>query len=553
MVLFISAYYPESSTLQQLINQSVLGQGRSLLITQQVLWAVLYLHSQEIIHKDIKPDNILMLPGDRALLIDFGLATQQTETFQADEALKGTECYMAPEIAGGQKHDGRVDVWSTICTLLCMISGHPPWSQRFKGVRIKIYIIAMSQAPLEDIPPNAHPRMRRFLQQTLVKDFLERPTAAQALELLPLDIVEETFNCLAVAVETEAESEPMEVSAAIPDDVLAGPLTPWTPRGPEDGLPQFPPSPAARPDSRLVENEMSLSHLFISPEDREEQRGVDASGADEDMYGPPSDVDGPEIFNDGAIQDRSLGSRSGTSSVGGRKLPRQPSCNAANFDLPWPIRGDFGGASQAAASFMQDEPANPSGTSAASASFELQPMSLSGSSRDFHSISTAHARIAEAGWLPSLEGIPRDEPDIGGAGAAAAIDTSGVDTNSPRHSAEDMASVTDTAESVSSAISFGSVINIYAEGARLMRMKVDLDFTARQLVKEIVRQPDYLQSKLKEKEFTLCWQASQGAIDLHHTFGRGEHHVVAVATSAVGVWLWRSNCNGQITLATQAE
>ncbi|XP_038044345.1 myosin light chain kinase, smooth muscle-like [Patiria miniata] len=554
MVTFISGYEPGSRTLQSVINQAVLGQGRALRIMGQVLQALAYLHSRQIVHKDIKTDNLLILPGarDRVKVIDFGLATRLTAPEHTDDVLKGTECYMSPEIAGGEAYDARTDVWSSGCTFVCMISGHPPWSQRFKGVPTKLYVIAVSGPPLEDIPHNTDPRVRCFIEQTLKKDFQKRPTAAQAWQILPLDIAEELENTLAIEHD-EPEPEPMDVQRDIPEDAFPGPLTPWTPRGPQDGFRPFPqrqdPPPANRPAP-----DMSLSFLFIpgDGEPRQDKRSdvpnSEMEVDEEDMYGPPPDLDSPETFVKDAFKARPSEVSSGTSSVNPRSVARQLSLNAANFESPF--NGHLKDAqqnSQATSSFMLDTAGNPFGFNGDSQSFELEPMSLGGSLEECHSISTAHALMFEASQMPSLENALWNEADVAGA---AGFDTSGVDTNSPGLSAEDQhfASLTETVQSTSTAVPGGIVAVVGIEGKEPFRMRLKPDYSGRELAEAIVGLQHYKDSKLAMRAFTLCWKDTGDVLHLNHTFGCGEHQLVAVAAPEGDDWpWWRINNSGRIT------
>jgi serine/threonine-protein kinase len=105
---------------------------RSLAITRAVGAALAYAHAKGVVHRDIKPDNIL-LEGGRVLVADFGVAravSEMHEKLTATGIVVGTPVYMSPEQASGEKEiDGRTDQYALASILYEMVSGEAP----FKG------------------------------------------------------------------------------------------------------------------------------------------------------------------------------------------------------------------------------------------------------------------------------------------------------------------------------------------------------------------------------------------------------------------------------------
>ena len=123
----------EGPTLRQRLDaEGQLSLDECLRVIRDVCGALSYAHGQGIVHRDVKPENIL-LAGEHSLVTDFGIA--QALTAAAGEKLTetgiavGTPAYMSPEQAGGAARvDGRADVYAVGCVLYEMLAGTPPFT-----------------------------------------------------------------------------------------------------------------------------------------------------------------------------------------------------------------------------------------------------------------------------------------------------------------------------------------------------------------------------------------------------------------------------------------
>ena len=192
----------------------------ALRITREVAEALEYAHRQGVVHRDVKPENILLAEG-QALLADFGIAraAQSTggDTRTATGITIGTPAYMSPEQAGGEGEvDNRSDVYSLGCVLYEMLAGSPPYPGRSLMAAIANRIEGPPR-PIEQLRPEL---------PTQVKQVLER-----ALAFDPRDRFE-TAGRFAQAVDT-ASTQPGEPSAwSPPAPVAASPEPPApTPSG----------------------------------------------------------------------------------------------------------------------------------------------------------------------------------------------------------------------------------------------------------------------------------------------------------------------------------
>jgi len=148
-VLYIAMRYVQGEDLATLIGrEGPLPSGRAVSICSQIAEALDEAHETGLVHRDVKPGNILIAKGDRAYLSDFGLIrrskleTGLTKTGQ----FMGTIDYCAPEQIRGEEVDGRTDVYSLGCVLYECLAGAPPFVRETE--------IATLYAHLEEPPPS---------------------------------------------------------------------------------------------------------------------------------------------------------------------------------------------------------------------------------------------------------------------------------------------------------------------------------------------------------------------------------------------------------------
>ena len=129
-VHFIVMEYVEGRTLADyLAGGGRIMPDRAIEVAEAVCGALSAAHAQGVIHRDIKPGNIMLTPAGQVKVADFGIArmTMTAETVAQTAAVLGTASYLSPEQAQGQPVDGRSDIYSLGCVLYEMVTGRPPF------------------------------------------------------------------------------------------------------------------------------------------------------------------------------------------------------------------------------------------------------------------------------------------------------------------------------------------------------------------------------------------------------------------------------------------
>jgi hypothetical protein len=110
-----------------LAREQVLPAQKALKLAEEVAEALHYAHAQGVIHRDIKPGNILVTEDGHAKIADFGIAKLNLAHFTLPGRVLGTPAYMAPEQLSGEGVDGRSDLFSLGVILYAMVTGHSPF------------------------------------------------------------------------------------------------------------------------------------------------------------------------------------------------------------------------------------------------------------------------------------------------------------------------------------------------------------------------------------------------------------------------------------------
>jgi TolB-like protein len=145
-----------------------LPEGEAVAIAIQVADALVAAHAQGVIHRDLKPQNVMITPEGRAIVLDFGIARAAdlaSEDVTRTAAVSGTPSAMSPEQARGEKVDARTDVFSFGALLYGMLSGRDPFAARTSADAIAA-VLGYDPPPLAQVSPE----LARIVHKCLEKD-----------------------------------------------------------------------------------------------------------------------------------------------------------------------------------------------------------------------------------------------------------------------------------------------------------------------------------------------------------------------------------------------
>jgi eukaryotic-like serine/threonine-protein kinase len=183
---FIVFEYVEGENLKELLDrEGPLSPEEAIDVGVQVARGLSFAHSQGLVHRDVKPQNVLLDGDGRAKVTDFGIARSlDVEGVTITGTVMGTSNYIAPEQARGQPVDDQTDVYSLGCVLYELLAGEVPYGgENFVSVAMRH--VNDPVPSVGDARPDVPPRLDDAIQRAMAKDHRERfeSMAAFAAEL----------------------------------------------------------------------------------------------------------------------------------------------------------------------------------------------------------------------------------------------------------------------------------------------------------------------------------------------------------------------------------
>ncbi|XP_053375553.1 serine/threonine-protein kinase 36-like isoform X2 [Mercenaria mercenaria] len=161
--------YAEGELFQILEDDGNLPEEQVQQIAAQLVSALYYLHSHRILHRDMKPQNILLGKGGIVKLCDFGFARAMSFNTLVLTSIKGTPLYMSPELVEEKPYDHTADLWALGCILYELFTGTPPFYTNSIFQLVSLII----KDPVK-WPKNMSPMFKDFLQGVLTKNPRQR-------------------------------------------------------------------------------------------------------------------------------------------------------------------------------------------------------------------------------------------------------------------------------------------------------------------------------------------------------------------------------------------
>ena len=181
--IYMAMEWVEGTTLRKILDdRRKIPEERAIKIAVGVCEALEYIHAHGVIHRDLKPDNILVDEQDGIKLIDFGIAGDAAArrlTFAKLTKAMGTPDYVAPEQVKGKRGDARSDIYALGIMLYEMVTGEVPFggSNALTAINLRL---AKDPEPPRDINAEISPQLQEIIYRALERDPTNRyPTARE--------------------------------------------------------------------------------------------------------------------------------------------------------------------------------------------------------------------------------------------------------------------------------------------------------------------------------------------------------------------------------------
>ena len=178
-VYYAMSFVDGETLAQRVQTRGPLSASDGTRVLREVAWALGYAHGQGLVHRDVKPDNILLEHASgRAIVVDFGIAAAQGEL--VGDAVMGTPEFMSPEQALGSETDARSDVYSLGATAFYALSGRLPFDGK-NATEVLARQISAETPSLSAVGTTIPRKLATLVESCLSKDPSHRPSSAQTL------------------------------------------------------------------------------------------------------------------------------------------------------------------------------------------------------------------------------------------------------------------------------------------------------------------------------------------------------------------------------------
>jgi serine/threonine-protein kinase len=227
---FIAMEFLDGPTLARELKKGAFSEARALAVAEQSLRALAALHAVGIVHRDIKPGNIMLVSVggiEATKVVDLGIAQLMTGTvyqkLTSTGAIIGTPAYMSPEMLEGATATAACDVWAIGIVLFSLLTGRKPFADADLAELVQSVLEPTPAPDVRTFAPSVSPQTARFVGALLEKSLQQRPATASEALLLLEQLREAPRPSLAPR---PRESLPSETGQSLEPQTLEAPVDP---------------------------------------------------------------------------------------------------------------------------------------------------------------------------------------------------------------------------------------------------------------------------------------------------------------------------------------